>query len=397
MTKRGWTIHENNEPVKLPSGDCITTKVLARRMRCSQEAVLLVSVVLMGTRTSSANAGLSSIVSPFGHNHTFAYVFRKRVEPVWKQRDKTVRLNASSGPGFRSAVRDFGMSWNSLGVGFPREWDFSGSLMRHVLEPYFLYTGIRDQPSLQRVVVAMDHRANKPPATPATRNSLFQSLSRNGYALVDQWGIDIDALAFEAETALAGNHKVVRRGAAIVYNGALRSIAPVLQNSTLRAAAAAYLGSDTEITGYEVLRLTDGLATESQYISGYWHHDRCGHRLKAFVFLHDVSRDGGRPTEVVKGSQNTLYYSYHDNWEARFEDKYVQANYETAAMVGPKGGGFIFDTNAIHRGVVNGTQSRTVVILELNRAKKSAELRARGQRAIPCPSGSYFKVRIPCS
>ena len=42
-------------------------------------------------------------------------------------------------------------------------------------------------------------------------------------------------------------------------------------------------------------------------------------------------------------------------------------------MGGPKGGGFVFDTNALHRGVVAGTQPRSVLILEFNDAAKDAE------------------------
>lgn len=367
-----------------------------RVQQLTDAAILLVYVLFGSTGLASA------VYHPFSHNHTFAYVFRKRVEPRWRERDRISRRNGSSAPGFISAVRDHGMAWNSLGVAFPEGWDFSSSLMRHVLEPHFLYTGIRDQPSLQQVVLTLDHRLDVM-RRPLSRgdhvssNPLLQGLSRDGFVLVDDWGIDMDALSAEVETAIESDHRVIRRGAAVVYNGELQYLAPLLKNATLLSAAHAYLGRRAELTGYEVLRLTDGLATESQYISGYWHHDRCGRRLKAFVFLHDVGREGGRPTEVARGSQDTLYYSYHDNWEARFDDAYVQRNYATEAMVGRRGGGFIFDTNAIHRGVVNGTQSRTVVILEFNEAKKSTELRTNGERSMPCPSGSMFKIKIKCA
>jgi hypothetical protein len=347
-----------------------------------------------------------TVATPFGYNHTFAYVFRKRVEPRWKEREKKYLHNASSVLGFQKAVHDLGMAWNSLGIGFPWGWDFSSSLMHDILEPHFFYSGIRDQPTLQKIMIEMDHRrapfGSESDAADATdrsllkNNHIYQGLRKDGFALIDDWGIDIDALSREVDEALAGSRSVVRRGAAVLYNGPLSSLTSILANKTVRDAALHYLGNDAELSGYESLRLTDGLATESQYISGYWHHDRCGHRLKAFIFLHDVHRVGGRPTEVARGSQNTLFHSYHDNWEARFEDTYVQANYDTVAMVGQRGGGFVFDTNTIHRGVVNGNRSRTVVILEFNRVKKSAELRARGERAIPCPSGSMHKVRLPC-
>ena len=40
--------------------------------------------------------------------------------------------------------------------------------------------------------------------------------------------------------------------------------------------------------------------------------------------------------------------------ESRFDDDWVARNYEVVNMGGPKGGGFVFDTNALHRGVVEG-------------------------------------------
>ena len=35
---------------------------------------------------------------------------------------------------------------------------------------------------------------------------------------------------------------------------------------------------------------------------------------------------------------------------SRFADKYIRANYDVVPMTGKRGGGFIFDTNAIHKG-----------------------------------------------
>ena len=91
----------------------------------------------------------------------------------------------------------------------------------------------------------------------------------------------------------------------------------------------------------------DGFYTH--YWSGYWHHDRCGRRLKAFLFLHDVLPDG-RPTMVANASHRTHYFSYDWLKGSRFADKYIRANYDVVPMTGKRGGGFIFDTNAIHKG-----------------------------------------------
>ena len=87
--------------------------------------------------------------------------------------------------------------------------------------------------------------------------------------------------------------------------------------------------------------------------------------------------------------------------ESRFDDEWVESNYEIQSMGGPKGGGFVFDTNALHRGVVAGTQPRSVLILEFNDAAKDADLaRAAATfrskhptKAFPCPSGAQHVLR----
>jgi hypothetical protein len=44
--------------------------------------------------------------------------------------------------------------------------------------------------------------------------------------------------------------------------------------------------------------------------AGYWHHDRCGARLKAYVLLSDVDVDT-HPMQIAKGSHRTLFFRYH--------------------------------------------------------------------------------------
>ena len=113
------------------------------------------------------------------------------------------------------------------------------------------------------------------------------------------------------------------------------------------------------------------------YWSGYWHHDRCGKRLKAFLFLHDIKADG-RPTMIAKASHRTHYFTYGWLKGSRFADKYVRANYNAVPMTGKRGGGFIFDTNAIHRGEMAGARSRTVLVVEFMADEKYEALRTVG-------------------
>merc|ERR1712164_151274 len=100
------------------------------------------------------------------------------------------------------------------------------------------------------------------------------------------------------------------------------------------------------------LRLENSVSLEN-YISGYWHHDRCGRRLKVFIFMHDVDEDRGRPTVVAKGSHKLFHYAYKGSKQltslevSRMNATWVGENYDPVPLHGKRGGGFIFDTNAL--------------------------------------------------
>ena len=126
------------------------------------------------------------------------------------------------------------------------------------------------------------------------------------------------------------------------------------------------------------------------YPSGFWHHDRCGKRVKAFFFLHDVKADG-RPTLIAEASHRTHYYDYKDLLQSRFSDDYISSNYDVVPLVGPRGGGFLFDTNTIHRGESAGKRSRTVIIADFMDTRKLdtfKKLRYRG------PCGQHRTVKM---
>ena len=57
-------------------------------------------------------------------------------------------------------------------------------------------------------------------------------------------------------------------------------------------------------------------------------------------------------------------------------------------MLGKAGGGFVFDTNALHKGEVNGDFERTTVILEFHAHNKIRPLDGAG---VPCPSAERGK------
>ena len=166
-------------------------------------------------------------------------------------------------------------------------------------------------------------------------------------------------------------------------------------DATMRAASAAlgpvaraYLeagGGKAVLSGVTLLRLPANLSVRS-YTSGLWHHDRCGRRLKAFVFLQRVT-PRTQTTHVALRSHTTAYYAYHTHAASRFTDGYVQRSYRVRPMLGALGEGFVFDTNAIHKGGVDGTgERRDALVLEFNDASKYADLAEARAWGVPCPS-----------
>ena len=89
-------------------------------------------------------------------------------------------------------------------------------------------------------------------------------------------------------------------------------------------------------------------------------------------FIESVRNDGGDvELHVIEG----------DIKGSRFADKYVRANYNAVPMTGKRGGGFIFDTNAIHRGEMSGVRSRTVLLVEFMEEHKFKPLKHVGMGA----------------
>ena len=176
-------------------------------------------------------------------------------------------------------------------------------------------------------------------------------------------------------------------------------VAAWLASPRLQAALDAYLGAKAYVrTRIVALRLTNRLTAPYSgaepnllgYPSGFWHHDRCGKRVKAFLFLHEVKADG-RPTLIAEASHRTHYYDYKDLLQSRFADSYVEENYAVTALTGPRGGGFLFDTATIHKGKASGKRSRTVIIADFMDTRKLytfKKLRYRG------PCGQHRTVKM---
>ena len=224
--------------------------------------------------------------------------------------------------------------------------------------------------------------------------AMLGSLQANGYARVDDWGLDMDTLSSQAAAHLerANQRRVAKHRPAplsVTSREPLPALAPLLSNRSLARIISTYLGGRARYDGHVILHLSPNASLKT-YSSANWHHDRCGRRLKLWIYLHNVQADG-KPTLVAAGTHNAMHFSLAAGklgWLARFRDSYVRDRHSVAAMTGRQGGGFVFDTNALHGTDMSGPLGRTAIILEFHpHGKISRLIKERGAEPLgPCPS-----------
>ena len=223
-------------------------------------------------------------------------------------------------------------------------------------------------------------------------NDAVLALRRDGVARIRDWGVLTDSISRKATRSLQGSRKTLSstsNGRVATARYADKRLERFFRS--INDIASGYLG-EAQLSGYKVVRIDTTSANDTEsYVAGLWHHDRVGNRLKVFVFLHDVDCDEGHPTEVAVGSHLLNYYRTDAMGASRFADEYVRNNYEVAKLCGPKGGGFVVDTHTLHRGAVEGSLPRTVIVGEYHGQGKCAAMDALGL-GLPCPSGDQFLV-----
>ncbi|KAJ9453752.1 hypothetical protein DIPPA_19151, partial [Diplonema papillatum] len=228
-------------------------------------------------------------------------------------------------------------------------------------------------------------------------------LHTDGILPTHDWGLTSEELAELnkiAEAELKGvafgtgnltHTSIISGGAVGTARVALPPIERLLKNDTLVSIISGYLGDDVTVAGYKITKLSSVLDSDEQYIAAKWHHDRVGRRLKMFIFLHDVDCEDGRPTQVALGTHELLYYKTESFAHSRFKDEWVRSTYRVAKGCGPAGGGFLFDTHALHRGTEKGTRERTTIIIEFHNTAKCPFVVEHGL-GLPCPSGDAYML-----
>ena len=203
-------------------------------------------------------------------------------------------------------------------------------------------------------------------------------------ASVAEFGVDVAALSAQAADALE-HHGYGNAGNGMWTSvHPLPALEPLLHSETLAGLLRGYLGGAVRYDGHYAFKLLEDINLR-KYTSGHWHHDRCGRRVRMGILIHDVDLSG-RPTEVALGSHNTLYWSQVGHVKmSRIQDAWVRSHYTTAAMTGKAGSAFLLDTNALHRGLLDGVRERSVVFAEFHAHGKIPRM-AELASTMPCPS-----------
>eukprot|EP00466_Bigelowiella_natans_P019910 jgi/Bigna1/69093/fgenesh1_pg.8_\ len=364
----------------------------------------------------SKKCGRLSGLYPFQPNQTAAFVYKEKIQ-TWLS-DRTGRLEEvmCRDPEKNTAnVEEFpDLRWNPYGFDFP----FDSSKVRgdkilhsekqqqqqHTLS-MFLPLGAKEP--LVYLDEMMDHCNNESQAKVLREGYLspnakvFWSLDHPHRHPEVRGRCDYDDDDDDEDDGTTRNVRriqsdlpqpfsvVLDDGAVIMARPHVPALDALLNNETVNAAIRAYLGQDSVLHGYKILRLSKRLQGADNYIAADWHHDRAGRRLKLFIFLHDVENFGGRPTEVANRTHNLVYWHFEDYFTSRYDNEYVQKNFDIHQLGGPRGGGFIFDTNAIHRGSPFGNKMRETIILEYHNEYKCPAIHSLGLN-VPCPSGDQY-------
>lgn len=211
--------------------------------------------------------------------------------------------------------------------------------------------------------------------------AVHEHLHADGFARVDNWGFDMDTLEAQCRAALS------RSKAEGGQDMPIPELQSILGNSSIAGLITGYLGASVRYDGH-VIKNTPSVWTRAKmrtFPAGKWHHDRCGRRLKMFIYLSNVT-SRSHPTTIAAGTHNTMYYSHSSQFFdlSRYSDEHVRKHHRVEAMHGLRGGGFIFDTNALHKIEMIGSDPRLLLALEFHPHGKVPALRRFPDN--PCPS-----------
>jgi len=215
----------------------------------------------------------------------------------------------------------------------------------------------------------------------------FSNFFRDGYLRVNDLGVDISRLKEEIRIAKGAESwealsESDTANSPWFRNMHFHSLEPLVHNKAVLELLSFYMGSDVVINGYQYWHMHANSTTWQHRQTAEWHHDSCGTRAKIFIYLHDVDEDR-LVTEIATGSQKAHKFTF-GGVHPWFKTEAVEKTWRIDKMIGPAGGGFIFDPNTIHRAAAYKPHlARDAVIIDISSAVKADVGIPSKER--PCP------------
>eukprot|EP00435_Cladocopium_sp_Y103_P071002 s625_g36.t1 len=347
---------------------------------------------MFGMGSHGALAGTCSIPQPFQSLDIYDASVRGLVMETLMDHLKSLSLRQEGGELKRKcsdlmSVFQDGLYFSQLGMdftvvhlkrrSFAVEWNASNrtplarfaATYRDVKELISWYFGRGAETEIV-IVDSLYRNRPRPTTLQAAPIKAALELQRDGFLRLSALGLDMAQLQLEVAQAFQAAQEVEARMLRMSMPwGALDRL---FSSDAILELASFYLGADVKVSGYYLLRLKPGL-TPAEYSSSTWHHDNCGSRLKLFILLQDVGEDGFY-TEIARGSNSMAYYWYDLDHMSRFDDASVKSFFSVERLFSPAGGGFLFDTNALHRVRVDGQKQRDAVVVEISNVQKLREI-----------------------
>lgn len=257
---------------------------------------------------------------------------------------------------------------------------------------------------------------------------MLRQFLRDGYVVVGHW----DGLPEPGDASPMRRAELLPKGLKTNATRTIRDHTPVVyrsflnpmlnEGSLLRKLVHGYLqDADVSFHGASYGYLAKTARHKKDYSNAMWHHDGCGTRLKAFVYLVDVDESTG-VTEIAEGSQRTSWFQTTHFFGGAEESLYLKdkvvedhvvsprrfrssqflrdaqgrkpgtwrqrkgnvtrkgessslGHHSLARMRAPRFGGFIFDTNTMHRAHILGkVRAREVYVLDFASMRHMREL-----------------------
>lgn len=340
---------------------------------------------MFGMGSHGALDGTCSIPQPFQSLDIYDVSVRGLVMETLMDHLKSLSLRQEGGELKRKcsdlmSVFQDGLYFSQLGMdftvvhlkrrSFAVEWNAS-NVDRDVKDLISWYFGRGAEPLV--IADSLYRNRPRPTALQAAPITAALELQRDGFLRLSALGLDMDLLQLEVAQAFQASQEVQEAEARMLRRsmrwGALDRL---FSSDAILELASFYLGADVKVSGYYLLRLKPGL-TPAEYSSSTWHHDNCGSRLKLFILLQDGGEDGFY-TEIARGSNSMAYYWYGLDHMSRFDDASVKSFFSVERLFSPAGGGFLFDTNALHRVRVDGQRQRDAVVVEIANVQKLREI-----------------------